>query len=78
MKPLSLSPIFCINLDKYPERWKRTQTEFKRAFNNASLMPKLHRYPAVDRTDEAERDVDVANRFVNWYQRRKQINGPIS
>ena len=76
MKPLSLSPIFCINLDKYPERWKRTQTEFKRAFNNASLMPKLHRYPAVDRTDEAEPGRGCGESFCQLVSKAKTNKWP--
>lgn len=72
---ISLSPIFCINLDKYPERWNRTKLEFKRTFPN-SEQPKLHRYPAIDRTTDAEPGRGCGETFCQLIQRAKSNKWP--
>ena len=38
---LTISPIFCINLDIYPERWIRTKTEIKRTFGYRKIGNQL-------------------------------------
>lgn len=72
---LTASPIFCINLDKYPERWNRTKREFKRTFPNTE-QPKLHRYPAIDRTEDAEPGRGCGETFCQLIQRAKSNKWP--
>lgn len=73
---LTISPIFCINLDIYPERWIRTKTEIKRTFISASDPPKLHRYPAIDRTKDAEPGRGCGETFCQLVKRAKSNNWP--
>lgn len=72
---LASLPIFCINLDKYPERWNRTKLEFKRTFPN-SEQPKLHRYPAIDRTADVEPGRGCGETFCQLVQRAKSNKWP--
>lgn len=72
----SLSPIFCINLDKHVDRWTRTKAEIKRTFADAPQQPKLHRYSAVDRTNDAEPGRGCGESFCQLISKAKANKWP--
>lgn len=73
---ITLSPIFCINLDIYPERWNRTKTEIKRTFSDSPNPPKLHRYPAIDRTNDNDPGRGCGETFCQLVKRAKSNKWP--
>ena len=71
-----VTPIFCINLDKYKSRWKRTQDEIKRAFIDADVQPKVHRFSAVDRTDDIDPGRGCGESFCQLVMKAKSNSWP--